>query len=493
MITKMQGTLFDRKLELSDWRFSAAAVGMIRYFNYYEMKYEIKEDALWYQSQNIGKDAEDKYYYFAEQYFGEELHHTKVLDLLSKSELTENEIKELNVKLTANAIMKKVFKGIKYSPETKQDILNKICQNRIEIIKETYKMMLSGYRKYANPNLIRSEEGNVSRLVGYNVDKSRKTRAISYNFEPANYNGKDALEFDFIPFAFSKGFESIFVNNNYTLTTLLKTNNTLSEEILSQYNREEPKDIRELLFLTLQKGTPFLDYDVEVIIKDREEAYYKTLFVRREAVQVFRVLESLNKSEKKDQFHQVFHRPCRLESGEYIPVMKLVCEHIINKVFLDNFIDELLKDGEHRNKKRSEINKWGNGHNYLIYELIKVNQAIYQGGKQMEDDRMKAAYVAADEVVKAIRKEAKKEGNDSKKAEERAGLKLRSYRQKLISCLVFKDYDRFIEIVLQLSSYTQVSMNFLYRLAENFSENKNLAYAFVNRLENFRMTKEGEE
>ena len=79
---------------------------------------------------------------------------------------------------------------------------------------------------------------------------------------------------------------------------------------------------------------------------------------------------------------------------------------------------------------------------------------------------------------------------NNKKRAEKADLKLRSYRQKLISCLVFKNYERFIEIVLQLSAYSQVSMGFLSDLAENFEENKNLAYVFTNNLENFRVDKE---
>ncbi|RRD94675.1 type I CRISPR-associated protein Cas8a1/Csx8 [Clostridiales bacterium COT073_COT-073] len=493
MITEVQERGFDRKIECSDWRFSAAVVGMVRYFEFHHIRYEIDKDTLWYDSETIGSEADEKYYEFAEDWYREELHHTKVEEYLKKAELTEQEGKELQAKLSANTVMKKIFKDIKYSPEKKEEILERIQQNRQEIVKETYKMMLSGYRKYANPNLMRSEAGSICRLVGYSVDKGRKTRTISYNFDASNFNGKDAMEFDFIPFAFSKGFESIFINNNFTLESLIKTNDIISEEIYSKYGREESRDIRELLFLTLQKGLPFLDYDVEVIFRDRDEEYYKTLMVRKEAVQVFQRLENLEKDrEEEKKSYQIFNRPCRLENGNYLPVMKIVCEHINNKLFLDNLIDELLKDGEHRNKNRPESNKWGNTHSNVIYQLIKVNQMIYQGGKEMDNPKMKAAYAAADEVIKSIRGEFLKGGMSKKDAEEKAALKLRSYRQKLISCLVFKNYDRFIEIALQLSSYTQVSMSFLYYLAENFVENKNVAYAFVNHLENYRMIKEGD-
>jgi len=130
----------------------------------------------------------------------------------------------------------------------------------------------------------------------------------------------------------------------------------------------------------------------------------------------------------------------------------------------------------------------------LLDALIRVNQVIYKGG-DMENPKMKATYVTAKEVVRSIYRECGSGEIDSgktnnKKRAEKADLKLRSYRQKLISCLVFKNYERFIEIVLQLSAYSQVSMGFLSDLAENFEENKNLAYVFTNNLENFRVDKE---
>lgn len=499
MITKIEYGNYDRKLEMSDWRFSAAALGMIRYFNKSRIKYNIDKDILYYHSESIkGEEADKSYFQFVEWYYREDMHHIRLEQLLRGKKLNDEEMKEVNDKLTANSVMKRIFKDIKYSEETEELILSLIEKNRTDIIKETYKYMLSGYPKYANTNLLRSEEGTVSRLSGYSVDKSRKTRAISYNFAATNYNGKDAVEFDFIPFAFTKGEESIFINNNYTIELLLEANNTIDNEVYSNYDKDKPKDIRELLFLTLQKGTPFIDYDVEVIIKDKREEYYKTLFVRKEVIQVFKRIDNIDTNKKiidKDyKIYDIFNFPCRLASGDYVPVMKTVCEHINNYIFLDNFIDKLLKDGENQSKNPSGAIKFKNSHKNLLDTLIRVNQIMYKGG-DMEDAKMKAAYLTAREVVKSVCKECgsvetDSKKNDNKKAEEKANIKLRSYRQKLISCLVFKNYDRFIEIVLQLSAYSQVPMGFLSDLAENFNQNKNLAYVFVNNLENFKMDKE---
>lgn len=83
---------------------------------------------------------------------------------------------------------------------------------------------------------------------------------------------------------------------------------------------------------------------------------------------------------------------------------------------------------------------------------------------------------AADEVISKIEKN-----------------KVIGYRNKLISCLTFKDYDRFCTVLLQLSAYSTVSFGFAYDLFENFEENKNLAYTFVNALKKNEVAKEVNE
>ena len=61
--------------------------------------------------------------------------------------------------------------------------------------------------------------------------------------------------------------------------------------------------------------------------------------------------------------------------------------------------------------------------------------------------------------------------------------KVKAYRNKLIACLSFKDYDRFATILLQLSEYSSVPFEFAYELFKDFEQNKNLAYTFVNALQ----------
>ena len=164
MIIKIEQGDYNRKLEMSDWRFSAAALGMIRFFRKCDIKYNVDNDILQYNSEYIeGREADKKYFQFVEWYYNEDMHHIRLKQLLEKEKLNDEEIKEVNAKLVANAVMKKIFKGIKYSEETKKTILNLIEENRLDIIKETYRYMLSGYRKYANTNLMRKEAGETER------------------------------------------------------------------------------------------------------------------------------------------------------------------------------------------------------------------------------------------------------------------------------------------------------------------------------------------
>lgn len=81
--------------------------------------------------------------------------------------------------------------------------------------------------------------------------------------------------------------------------------------------------------------------------------------------------------------------------------------------------------------------------------------------------KQKKAYASALEVQKAL---------ISKKN------KIRSYEQRLISSISLRDYDKVKEILLHLSAYTQVKMDFLIDVFEDFEENKNLVYTFINTL-----------
>ena len=48
--------------------------------------------------------------------------------------------------------------------------------------------------------------------------------------------------------------------------------------------------------------------------------------------------------------------------------------------------------------------------------------------------------------------------------------------------MTFEDYDRFCDILLNLSNYADEPFDFAYDLFEDFEKNMDIAYAFVNAL-----------
>lgn len=129
-------------------------------------------------------------------------------------------------------------------------------------------------------------------------------------------------------------------------------------------------------------------------------------------------------------------------------IQKKVTDCILNLIRTDELIELFLKQDSE----------------YLVSNLIEINRLICGGGEKMKQT-MKAACACAKEVAEKL-PENKREG----------------YRQKLTSAIIFKDYDRFCQILLQLSNYSETTFDFAYNLFEDFDGNKDIAYAFVNAL-----------
>lgn len=446
MITEITDNKFDRKLVCSDWRYSATVVGMIRFMKDKGIDYKIEsdelgQDALYYYSKDvIGKKAEEAYLDFAQDYFNGSMHHLILKELLEKDELNDDQIKIANEKLGANAILKKVFEKEKYNLENKEELLQRLTNHRMEIIRETYRNGMSMYRNFSNTGCLGLEKGNICRLNGYYIDLGKKSKSAAFYWDFSTYTAQDEPEFDYIPFAFTRSYESFFINNNFSIKKLLQANENI--KTLLGY-KENP---RTCLFGQTEAASAFIEYEVEVIVKERELDYFMTLFVRKEAIKIFEAIGN---------DYDVLTKPCKVDK-EYIPVEKTVTDAVLNGVHLDGLIEKLLKSGE-------------GYHTYLIGHLIKINQLLYGNGGEQMNQTMKGAYGAAKQVVEVFKKN--KHEN-----------KINTYRQKLISAITFHDYDRYNEILLQLSAYSEVPFNFAFDLFEDFEQHKNLAYTFVNAL-----------
>lgn len=433
----MDEKVFDGLLESGDWRYSAAIVGLIKYFDFLDQRgiadkyelYEMDYDELRYNSNYIN---EENYLLFVEHYFSKSMHHKEIENILLKDEISEEDIKFINNKLKANSITKKVFGKTQCSKENKEEILDLIEKNRLTLIKETYRTGQSVYHNFANDNLLFSDNNKSCRLLNYYFDAGKKGKSIGYKWDLSTFEFKDDKLFDFIPLAFSKSYDAFFINNNILVSELKKSNSYI----------EESDNPRSTLFGNMKESSEYIGFDVEVIVKSRDKNYYETVNIRESAIDIFK---------KSDEFDYKGIKFCYRDDEKNSKYMESeIVDRILNGIRMDSIIELLFKSK--------------NNYSYNIKTLISINNLIYEGGIEMTK-KMKMAYAAAKRV--------------SDQLEEN---KLNSYKQKLISAVTFKNKDRFCEILLQLSSFSRVTFDFAYDLFDNFDENKNLAYTFINAL-----------
>lgn len=427
------------RLEPFDWRYSSAIVGLSRYLRYHSYNFSLTEDYIEFNDEDI---IEEEYLKFAEDYFKEVMHHITILENINIT--YENETKEIerikliNEKLKANTILKSLSSKIKYDGKNSKEIIEMINENRVEIIKNTYKNGKSLYSNFCNSNLLFSNSGKVCRLNGFYLDMARKSKGNAYNFDSKTFVYNDSKYFDFIPFGFSKDREAFFINCNVDVKKLIPVNNV-------DFDSKERNALQSQLLLNLGTANSRVEFDVEVIVKNREHDYFETLFIRKEAIDIFKKISEETK--------KVLKYPCNVgkitgfSSSEYLPIEKIVTDSILNSIYLDNLIEFLLKN---------------KGKKYLVSHLITINTLIYKGGKEMYYQ-----YKQAQEDAAKIR--VKLQDN-----------KLRTYEQKLVTAISLKDYDKVKEILLHLSSSAQLPIRALIPLCLDFEKNKNLAYVFIN-------------
>ena len=446
-------TDFNVKLEPSDWRFSAAIVGLLEYFEYIdtlETSYKVEDEYILYNSELITKE---NYLKFVEKKYGENLHHKYVELNLEHYNQDNNEndntyiIKSINEKLSGNTIMKKIFKKIKFDGTNRDEILSLVNKHREELILETFRNKSDMYKNYCNTNQLFNENQKYCRLVGYYIDAPKKGKSTGFGFNMSSFVGQDIQEFDFIPFAFINDRESLFINDNYEINRLTSAKQVFQEKIKADIENLELENkyrgIKYSLFKGIIESSDFIEYDVEVIVKDRDKDYFETLYIRKQSIDI---LKKIN--ERKIDYNSLCFS-YKINDNYYIDIYKKVMECILNNTLLDDVIDLLLKE-----KKNY----------YTVYQLININDLI-RGEKIMDDKIRKIIHACANEVRNKIPEN-----------------KLESYRQKLTSSIIFKDYDRVCQILLQLSGYSDFYFSFADELFMDFEKNKDIAYTFINAL-----------
>lgn len=456
MKTKIDYFDYDTLLQPTDWRFAAAVVGLCKYFDYfgivYKVLYDVEEkpdnyihgfDGIIYKSEDI---TEEKYLEFAENYFEKYMTHKNILNILESQEFSEEQIKLVNDLVKSKTVLKGLFDKIKFDGTNKDIFISTIEENRAEIIKNIFKNGNNLYKNYCNERLIFTEDNSTCRLRGYNVDKDRKTSNLGFCFSKESFESNDILEFDFIPFAFSNSDmrETYFVNNNFSVKSLTQTNYAFS----NQLSITENKDDKNKLMLVLQNSKDYISYDVEIISKSQDKAYYETFFVRLERLKKLRELsgKSLNFVKK-------------INDDYWFNLEKEVYMRCLNNVLLDDVILMMLKfyfddnAGKGYIKSRTDM-------------LIDINVS-WKGNEIM--DEIKSAKSCGFLTSKKL-------------IEMKSSNKINSYKQKIISALCAHDYDRAKEVILSLSAYVGMEFSFFYTFLENAEENKDLAFAFASAL-----------
>ena len=456
MKTKIDYFDYDTLLQPTDWRFAAAVVGLCKYFDYFGIVYkvlcDVEEkpdnyihgfDGIIYKSEDI---TEEKYLEFVENYFEKYMTHKNILNILKSQEFSEEQIKLVNDLVKSKTVLKGLFDKIKFDGTNKDIFISTIEENRAEIIKNIFKNGNNLYKNYCNERLIFTEDNSTCRLRGYNVDKDRKTSNLGFCFSKESFGSNDILEFDFIPFAFSNSDmrETYFVNNNFSVKSLTQTNYAFSNQLSSTEN----KDDKNKLMLVLQNSKDYISYDVEIISKSQDKAYYETFFVRLERLKKLRELsgKSLNFVKK-------------INDDYWFNLEKEVYMRCLNNVLLDDVILMMLKFYFDDNAVKGYIKS-------RTDMLIDINVS-WKGNDIM--DEIKSAKSCGFLTSKKL-------------IEMKSSNKINSYKQKIISALCAHDYDRAKEIILSLSAYVGMEFSFFYTFLENAEENKDLAFAFASAL-----------
>lgn len=447
---------YDTLLQPTDWRAAAAVVGLCKYFDHFRIDYKILYnvdekpenyihgfDGIIYKSDSI---TEEKYLDFVESYFKKYMTHSTILSILGNDEFSDEQIKMVNDLVKSKTVLKGLLGKTKFDGTNKAVFISTIEENREEFIKTIFKNGNNLYKNYCNERLIFTDDNSTCRLRGYNVDKDRKTSILGFCFSKESFDANDILEFDFIPFAFSNPDmrETYFVNNNFSVETLVNTNRAFSEQL----SNTEGKGDKNKLLLVLQNSKDYISYDVEIISKSQDDAFYSTLFVRLERLKKLRELSGKS-----------LYLVKKINDDYWFNLEKEVYMRCLNNVLLDDVILRMLKfyfdDNSNKGyiKSRTDL-------------LIDINIS-WKGNKIMDEINSAriCGFKASQELIRL-----------------KSSNKISSYKQKIISALCAHDYDRAKEVILSLSAYVGMEFSFFYKFLENAEENKDIAFAFASAL-----------
>ena len=474
MKATIEHPLYDTLLLPTEWRYSAAIVGLIRFFDFIE---ETEGKKLYTYTNNEDKDryavysdifgyiqgilynstdlTEERYLLFCENWYDREFQHRNVEALLTHiQKFSQDNINDINSYLngtSSNTVMKKIFKGIKFDETNTDTILNLIDEHRLEIIKETFRYKTTMYRNFANTNKLMSDTNPHCRLLSYDLDEGRKSKAASYYFDTSTFIASDIYEFDFIPFAFTYTKIGFFVNSNTSIEALVKCNNQLKENMDVEEQIINNRVIRDgdqtKLIKAMLHSDDFLNCDVEIICKDREQESFDTMLIRKQALQRLKKIY--------DNYNLRYVH--KYNYNYWLNVEEELIRCCLNYTYLDKLLEQLLLLSRMDTESRTI---------QIIQPLVQINME-WKGVNQTMQDTIERAKKVGYYIGKTIKE---KNGEN----------KVKSYKNKLINATVSHDRERVLEIMLQLSGYTDGEISTIYDILDNPDNWSDIAISFTN-------------
>ena len=474
MKVTIEHPLYDTLLLPTEWRYSAAIVGLIRFFNFIE---ETEGKKLYTYTNDEDKDhyavysdicgyiqgilynstdlTEERYLLFCENCYDRELQHRNVEWLLTHiKEFSQDNINDINSYLSgtsSNTVMKKIFKGIKFDGTNTDTILNLIDEHRLELIKETFRYKTTMYRNFANTNKLMSDTNPHCRLLSYDLDEGRKSKAASYYFDTSTFIASDICEFDFIPFAFTYTKIGFFINSNTSIDALVKCNNQLKEKMDVEEQIINNRVIRDgdqtKLIKAMLHSDDFLNCDVEIICKDREQESFDTMLIRKLALQRLKKIY--------DNYNLRYVH--KYNYNYWLNVEEELIRCCLNYTYLDKLLEQLLLLSRMDTESRTI---------QIIQPLVQINME-WKGVNQTMQDTIERAKKAGYSIGKTIKE---KNGEN----------KVKSYKNKLINATVSHDRERVLEIMLQLSGYTDGEISTIYDILDTPDNWSDIAISFTN-------------
>lgn len=474
MKATIEHPLYDTLLLPTEWRYSAAIVGLIRFFDFIE---ETEGKKLYTYTNNEDKDryvvysdiggyiqgilynstdlTEERYLLFCENWYGREFRHRNVEWLLTHiKEFSQDNINDINSYLngtSSNTVMKKIFNGTKFDGTNTDTILNLIDEHRLELIKETFRNKPNMYKNFANINKLLSNSNPHCRLLGYDLDENRKSKAASYYFDTSTFIASDIYEFDFIPFAFTYTKIGFFVNSNTSIEALVKCNNQLKEKMDVEEQIINNRVIRDgdqtKLIKAMLHSDDFLNCDVEIICKDREQESFDTMLIRKQALQRLKKIY--------DNYNLRYVH--KYNYNYWLNVEEELIRCCLNYTYLDKLLEQLLLLSRMDTESRTI---------QIIQPLVQINME-WKGVNQTMQDTIERAKKVGYYIGKTIKE---KNGEN----------KVKSYKNKLINATVSHDRERVLEIMLQLSGYTDGEISTIYDILDNPDNWSDIAISFTN-------------